>query len=32
VAFSIAIGATLTLEIVRHFRNRFESSATPPHN
>ena len=32
VAFSIALGATLTLEIVRHFRNRIESSATPPHN
>jgi len=29
VAFSIAIGATLTLEIVRHFRNRFGSSTTP---
>ena len=32
VAFSIAIGATLTLEIVRHFRNRVGSSATTPHN
>jgi membrane protein DedA with SNARE-associated domain len=32
VALSIAIGATLTLEIIRHFRNRFGSSATPPHN
>ena len=32
VAFSIAIGATITLEIVRHLRHRFESSTTPVSN
>ena len=29
VAFSIAIGATITLEMVRHLRHRFGSTRTP---
>ena len=32
VAFSIAIGATITLELVRHFRHRSGSPATPPNS
>jgi membrane-associated protein len=29
VAFSIAIGATVSLEVIRHFRHRLGSSSTP---
>ena len=32
VAFSIAIGATITLEIARFLRHRFGSSTTPVSN
>jgi hypothetical protein len=29
VAFTIAIGATVSLELIRHFRHRSGSSSTP---